>query len=69
MAKQVNSTWGGARPGAGRPPIPQEQRQCNRVSITLTDAEMEELERRAGDEWLAGYCRKVVVRHLTRGAK
>lgn len=69
MAKKANATWGGARPGAGRPPIPPEQRQCNRVSITLTDAEMEELERRAGDVSLAGYCRRVVVRHLMRGAK
>lgn len=60
---------GGARPGAGRPPKPIHIKQRHRIAITLTDSEMEELERRAGDEWLGGYCRKVVVRHLMRRSK
>lgn len=65
----AKSKRGGPRLGSGRPPKPAHAKQRHRIAITLTDGELEELERRAGGEWLGVYCRNVIVRHLTRGKR
>ena len=62
MAK--SSGRGGARKGSGRKPIAREERRRNRVVISFTDAEVDELEAAAAAAPAAVYCREVVLRHL-----
>lgn len=57
---------GGARVGAGRRPRPPEEKQANRVVVKLTDDELAALEAAAGEEPLATYARRVLLRHLRR---
>ena len=60
------SRKGGRRPGAGRKPLPPEIALRNRVVLKLTDGEHAQLVEAAGDEPLATYVRRVLVRHLAR---
>lgn len=57
---------GGARPGAGRPPKPVNERQRHSVTAKLSDEELRELKRAAKDEPLGSYVRSLIVRHLVR---
>ena len=61
---------GGARPGAGRKPLPAEVARRNRVAVMLTDGELAELERRAkrSDEPLGTVAYKIVAASLARSA-
>jgi hypothetical protein len=60
---------GGARLGAGRKPLPLDQKQRHRVVALLTDAELKALDDAAGDEALGTYVRSLVLRHLARRKK
>ena len=55
--------------GAGRKPKPLEVKQGHAVTANLTQAEHDELVRRAGGEPLASYLRRLVLRHLARRSK
>lgn len=57
---------GGPRAGAGRPPAPVEERQRNRVTVNLTDAEHAALLEVAGEQLPAAFAREVLVRFLRR---
>lgn len=57
---------GGKRPGAGRKRVPREELQRNRFLVSLTDREHEALLRAAGDEPVAAFVRRVLVRALAR---
>jgi hypothetical protein len=46
--------------------LPTAERLRNRVMFTLTDAELEALEKAAGDETLSAVVRRIVLRHLAR---
>ena len=46
VVRVVTNTWGGARPGAGRPPSTDEPRKP-RYNLRATEAEYEEIKRRA----------------------
>jgi hypothetical protein len=50
----------------GRPPLPNERRQRNRVQVALNDEELKRLCAAAGDEPLGSYIRRVLLRHLGR---
>lgn len=50
----------------GRPPLPPEKKLGERVFVNLTMAEREALEQAAGQEPLATYLRRLVLRHLAR---
>jgi hypothetical protein len=60
---------GGMRPGAGRKPLPLEEKQRNRVLLNLTDAEYTQLVDLAGDEPVSTCARRIVVRYLARRRK
>ena len=60
---------GGMRPGAGRKPLPLEQRLRNRVMFAVTDAELRELAEASGDEALSAFLRRIVRRYLARRRK
>ena len=47
MTKSTGVGPGGARPGAGRKPLPRSKRRDNRVVVMLTDAEVRKLRRLA----------------------
>jgi len=53
----------------GRPPLPPGQKQSERVFVNLTPSEREALERAAGEEPLAAYLRRLVLRHLARSRR
>lgn len=50
----------------GRPPKPASEKQANRILLSLTDTERVALAKVAEDETLAGYVRRLVLRHLRR---
>lgn len=52
--------------GAGRKPKPAGEKQRKAVTIYLTDAEHQDLEEVAGEESLAGFVRRVLLRSLAR---
>jgi hypothetical protein len=52
----------------GRPPLPTERKQRNRVQVALTDAELRRLQAAAGGEALGSYIRRILVRHLGRSS-
>lgn len=52
--------------GAGRKPLPREERRRNRVVLNLTDAELSALEAAAGDVPAALFAREVVAKYLAR---
>ncbi len=52
MSARSKRTWGGPRRGAGRKPGPLVAVRRNRVTTTLTDAELRTLERMAEDRGL-----------------
>lgn len=54
------------RRGAGRSPLPPEEKQSERVMVTLTPPERARLERAAGEGPLGTYIRRVLIRHLAR---
>jgi len=58
--------WGGPRKGAGRKPVPPEERRRNKLMVSLTDDELARLEVAAGDEPAATWIRRVVLRQLER---
>lgn len=60
---------GGMRPGAGRKPLPPEQRLRNRVMFAVTDEELRELEETSGEEPLSAFLRRIVRRYLARRRK
>ncbi len=60
---------GGARPGAGRKPLPEGVGRTYRVMINLTAAEHDALIRASGDELPGTYARRVLLRHLRRGKR
>ncbi len=60
---------GGARPGAGRKPLPEGQGRRHRVMINLTASEHDALVRATGDELPGTYARRVVLRHLMRAKR
>ena len=57
---------GGPRIGAGRKPLPPEQKQRHRVVAMLTDAEFEALDAATGEQPLGTYVRRLILRHLAR---
>lgn len=60
------SPRGGRREGAGRKPIPEESRRRNRVMVSLTDSELEQLTAHAEGEALSSYLARLIRRHLAR---
>lgn len=60
------SPRGGRRPGAGRKPKPPNERRDNTVTIALTKAEFGALRELSGEEPLAVYVQRLVVRHVDR---
>ena len=65
----VKGRRGGPRPGSGRKPIPIAERQRNRVTVNLTDAEYQALIDRAGVESPSTFARRELVRLLGRRAR
>ena len=57
------------REGAGRKPRPVEEKQRNRLMVSLTDSEYAELENAAGNEPLGTFARRVLKRYLARRKK
>ena len=55
---------GGQRVGAGRKPIPEDQRRRNRFLVSLTDAEYAALRERAKDLPLPTYVYRLIQAHL-----
>jgi hypothetical protein len=53
----------------GPKPKPKAQKQARRMMLYLTEAEHRELQRAAGNEPLATYVRRLLVRHLARRRK
>lgn len=47
----------------GQPKKPEDQLRSHVVKLSLSDAEMEMLKTKAGDEPLAKYCREAVLNH------
>ena len=66
MSAKKSKGRGGARVGAGRPPKSPEAKQGHGVTINLTESEHTGLLRLIGDEPLASYLRRLVLRHLAR---
>jgi len=68
MVAKMKRKWGGPRKGAGRRPGPAESVRSNRVTFTLTDAELAKLRDIAAEEDLpvgtAAYA--IVARVLRR---
>ena len=60
---------GGVRTGAGRKPIPPEDRRRNRIMVSLTDAEHEDLLGAAEGEPAGTFVHRLIVRHLARRRK
>jgi hypothetical protein len=60
---------GGKRPGAGRPLSKPEERQRNRVTMNLTDAEYQALLDAADGEIPGTFAREVLARFLARRRK
>lgn len=54
------------RPGAGRPPKPEAERQRNSVTARLTDDEYEALGEAVKGEPLGVFLRRLVLRFLAR---
>lgn len=57
------------RPGAGRKPKPEAERQHRSVTAKLTDAEYEQLAEAAGGRPLGAVLRELVIRYLARRRK
>ena len=59
---------GGARPGAGRPPLPASKRRRGLFTVAMTDAELASLRRAAREAGvsLARYAADVLVRYVRR---
>lgn len=66
MTAKRKSGRGGARPGAGRKPKALEEKRGRKVTVALTGREYESLRSLSGDEALALYVRRLVLRHLRR---
>ncbi len=66
MKRSGKTGRGGARPGAGRKPLPEGVGRTYRVMINLTAAEHDALVGASGDELPGSYARRVVLRHLGR---
>jgi hypothetical protein len=66
MAQKKKRGRGGPRPGAGRPSKPTDERQSERVLVSLTPEEKRALAAAAGEEPLGSYVRQLLVRHLAR---
>ena len=66
MAQVKKRGRGGRRPGAGRPPKPTDEKQSERILVSLTPEEKRVLEEAAGEEPLGSYLRRLLVRHLVR---
>lgn len=68
MGARKKMGWGGPRKGAGRRPGPESEVRRNRVTITLTDAELEKLKRWAEERDLptGTVAYEVVARALKR---
>ena len=62
-------SWGGPRPGSGRPPKPRAEKQSQAVQLNLTPGERAELERAAGAEPLGAFLRRLVLRSLSQRRK
>lgn len=60
------SPKGGRREGAGRKPLPAQERRRNSITVALTDQEMAEVEALADGGSLAGYVQRLIARHLER---
>ena len=60
---------GGVRPGSGRKPLPPEEKQRNRIMLSLTDAEYHALLDAAEDEPPSAFARRVLARYLARRRK
>ena len=58
--------WGGTRPGSGPKPKPRDMKQSNKIMVSLTDAELDELRETVGDQKLATYIRDLLLKHLAR---
>ena len=75
MSKENQPTWGGARPGSGRPELPQAEKRCN-ITIKLLPRTYKQLGKLAKQskrsrgrvvEWFieapqAEKCRKALIR-------
>ena len=66
MKRKPRDGRGGPRPGAGRKPLPVQEKRRNRVVLNLLDEEYDALVGAAGDELPSTYARRVVVAHLVR---
>jgi hypothetical protein len=54
------------RPGAGRKPLPPEEKRQQRVVLNFTDEEHKELRRAAGGQSASAFARNIVLRYLVR---
>lgn len=54
------------RQGAGRKAKAPDEKQRNRLMVSLTDEEWEALVKAAGDEPLGGFVRRLLLRSLAR---
>jgi len=66
MPSKMTNGRGGARPGAGRPPLPAAKRRRNAVSVVFTDGERAAVARAAGREPVAVFIRRVVLASVRR---
>ncbi len=57
------------RPGAGRKPLPPEDRQRNRIMLNLTDREYRDLVAAAAEEPVSSFARRVLRRYVARRRK
>ena len=69
MAAKRKGKVGGMRPGAGRKPKPRDEKQGRLVKLALTEAEYAALRAAAGEEPLATFARRIVLRSLARRRK
>lgn len=66
MAAKKRTGPGGPRVGAGRKPLPEDERRDASVFVRFTRQEMRDLERAAEGKPLASFIRGLVLRFLAR---
>jgi len=66
--RRTSAAWGGPRVGAGRPPLPPNERQDATILVRLLPRELERLRALAAEASLGAgqYVREVLRRHLAR---
>ena len=66
MAARGRGKVGGVRPGAGRPRLPADEKRSEKILLALTAGEILALRRAAGEEAVATFARRLVVRAIAR---